>query len=95
MNRKLLSSYKNFVKYVILESLSSFGVRDIAVSHFDINEHTGKYYPHFIVTICEDVYVHYSYRVKVAEKISDETEIFFPSMFNIGTAWVTMTKLKC
>jgi hypothetical protein len=104
MDNNILDKYKNFVEFFLLESLKSiltqlkYSVLDIKVTKFDVNEHTGKYYPHFFITIQN--YQFYTSnenrftKTLIASKISSETEKFFPNTFNIGPAWITFNVIK-
>jgi hypothetical protein len=94
MNNPLLEKYKNFINLIVLDTLkqSNFelysNITNIEITEFDVNEHTGKYYPHFLITTNSKTPYSLFLKESIAEKIRKETEKFFPDTFNIGQAWI-------
>lgn len=94
MNNPLLEKYKNFINLIVLDTLkqSNFdlysSITNIEITKFDVNEHTGKYYPHFLITTNNKIPYSLFLKESIANKIRKETEKFFPDTFNIGQAWL-------
>lgn len=98
MNKPLLEKYKHFVNLIILDRLKDSTwslyneIVNIEVIKYDVNEHTGKYYPHFLITVSGTIPHSLFLRESIADKIRKETEKFFPDIFNIGQAWLSFKK---
>lgn len=101
MNNPLLEKYKHFVNLIVLDrlkdstwSLWSFynEIVNVEVIKYDVNEHTGKYYPHFLITVSGEIPYSLFLKESIANKIRKETEKFFPNIFNIGQAWLSFKK---
>lgn len=98
MNNPLLEKYKHFVNLIVLDILkdSSWSlyneIVNIEVIKYDVNEHTGKYYPHFLITVSGTIPYSLFLKESIADKIRKETEKFFPDIFNIGQAWLSFKK---
>jgi hypothetical protein len=98
MNNPLLEKYKHFVNLIILDRLKDSTwslyneIVNIEVIKYDVNGHTGKYYPHFLITVSGTIPHSLSLRESIADKIRRETEKFFPDIFNIGQAWLSFKK---
>lgn len=98
MNNPLLEKYKHFVDLIILDilkdsTLSLYNeIVNIEVIKYDVNEHTGKYYPHFLITVSGTIPHSFYVKESIVEKVRKETEKFFPDIFNIGQAWFSFKK---
>jgi hypothetical protein len=90
MNNPLLEKYKNFINLIVLDTLkeSYSSITNIEITEFDVNEHTGKYYPNFLITTNKKIPYIIFVKESIADKIRKETEKFFPDTFNIGQAWL-------
>jgi hypothetical protein len=98
MNNPLLEKYKHFVNLIVLDRLKDSKwslyneIVNVEVIKYDVNEHTGKYYPHFLITVSGEIPYSLFLKESIADKIRKETEKFFPDTFNIGQAWLSFKK---
>jgi hypothetical protein len=100
MTHEEIKQYENFLNYIVVDVLKRefifFDIERIDITKMDENPHNGKLYPTFQITRGRNKVNTYlePYRLReiLANIIKNETEKFYPNVFNIGHAWIEIKK---